>query len=144
MTHNQAVPYRVLINDPVKPGKSFIIRGVVNTNPNRLNIRHKGKYISCYLFFLKIVCLTFLSIAFNLRHRYGIAFHCNPRFAEKVVVFNTWDLGQWGEEERSAGMPFIEGQAFEVRRQCVHLPCCIISCLSARLILCLKPPDLFV
>ncbi|KAI7801040.1 putative galectin-like protein, partial [Triplophysa rosa] len=87
-----AVPYISVINGPLKPGKSFIIRGVVNpTNPYRME--------------------------FNFRHRYGIAFHFNPRFDKNRVVCNTW-YGTWGKEEYPAGMPFKAGQPFEVYIYC--------------------------
>ncbi|XP_065136200.1 galectin-5-like [Paramisgurnus dabryanus] len=81
------VPYRSIINGGLKPGKSFTVRGMVTHNPHR--------------------------IAFNLRHSYGIAFHYNIRFDENKVVCNSWD-GLWGTEEFPAGMPFKEGQAFEI------------------------------
>ncbi|XP_056613708.1 galectin-5-like [Triplophysa dalaica] len=86
-----AVPCITVINGPLKPGKSVIIRGVVNTNPSRIEI--------------------------NFRHKSGIAFHYNPRFDQNKVVCNTWD-GNWGQEEYPAGMPFRAGQPFEVYIYC--------------------------
>ncbi|XP_055052800.2 galectin-5-like [Misgurnus anguillicaudatus] len=87
MTCNQQASYKTIINGGLKPGKSVIVRGVVNPNPYR--------------------------ISFNLCHTYGVAFHYNPRFDENKVVCNTWD-GKWGEEEFPAEMPFKEGQPFEI------------------------------
>lgn len=44
-----------------------------------------------------------------------IAFHLNPRVREGVVVRNSMIGGDWGQEEREAGMnPFMEGQYFDV------------------------------
>ncbi|XP_056613709.1 galectin-5-like [Triplophysa dalaica] len=86
-----AMPYKTIIHGPLKPGKIFIIRGVVNTDPKR--------------------------IEFNFRHRFGIAFHYNPRFDENRIVCNTWD-GNWGQEEYPSCMPFKAGQPFEVKIYC--------------------------
>ncbi|XP_073719451.1 galectin-9 [Misgurnus anguillicaudatus] len=85
------VPYRSIINGGLKPGKSFTVRGEVNSNPHR--------------------------IEFNFRHILGVAFHYNPRFDENKVVCNTWD-GKWGPEEYSPEMPFKAGQPFEIYIYC--------------------------
>ncbi|XP_073719405.1 galectin-5-like [Misgurnus anguillicaudatus] len=85
------VQHRSIIKGGLKPGKSFTVRGVINPNPYR--------------------------IEFNLRHRFGIAFHYNPRFDQNRVVCNTWD-GQWGPEEFPAGMPFKACQPFEISISC--------------------------
>ncbi|KAA0702125.1 Galectin-5 [Triplophysa tibetana] len=86
-----AVPCITVINGPLKPGKIFIIRGVISTYPKR--------------------------IQFNLRHRFGIAFHFNPRFDENRILCSTWD-GNWGKEEFHGSMPFKPGQPFEVKIYC--------------------------
>nr|XP_055052799.1 galectin-5-like [Misgurnus anguillicaudatus] len=90
-SENIKLPYKSIIDGGLQPGKSFLIRGVVNPNPYR--------------------------IKFNLRHRFGIAFHYNPRFDQNKVVCNTWDCG-WGEAEYSASVPFVKGQPFEVTIYC--------------------------
>ncbi|TMS07455.1 Galectin-4 [Larimichthys crocea] len=48
-----------------------------------------------------------------------IAFHLNPRVREGVVVRNSMIGGDWGQEEREAGMnPFMEGQYFDMSIRC--------------------------
>ncbi|RXN34999.1 GTPase IMAP family member 8-like protein [Labeo rohita] len=54
----------------------------------------------------------------NLRHRFGIAFHYNPRFDENVVVRSTFAGGAWGTAERSEPMPFKAGQPMTITIIC--------------------------
>ncbi|XP_016416473.1 galectin-5-like [Sinocyclocheilus rhinocerous] len=82
------VPYKTLINGGLQPGNNILIYGVPNTDSKR--------------------------VEFNLRHRYGIAFHYLSLFDENVVVCNTSENGKWGAEERSGGVPFLKGQLFQV------------------------------
>uniref|UniRef100_A0A673JHR3 Galectin n=1 Tax=Sinocyclocheilus rhinocerous TaxID=307959 RepID=A0A673JHR3_9TELE len=84
----QLVPYKTLINGGLQPGNNILIYGVPNTDSKR--------------------------VEFNLRHRYGIAFHYLSLFDENVVVCNTSENGKWGAEERSGGVPFLKGQLFQV------------------------------
>ncbi|KAK2880897.1 hypothetical protein Q8A67_018165 [Cirrhinus molitorella] len=90
------VPYKTLINGGLQPGNRILIYGVPNTDSKR--------------------------VEFNLRHRYGIAFHYLSLFDENVVVRNTSENGKWGAEERSGGMPFIKGQNL--------LQCRAVRCVS--------------
>uniref|UniRef100_A0A671R1V1 Galectin n=1 Tax=Sinocyclocheilus anshuiensis TaxID=1608454 RepID=A0A671R1V1_9TELE len=54
----------------------------------------------------------------NLRHRYGVAFHYQCRFEENAVVRNTHENGSWGPEEKSEGIPFMQGQFFQAKISC--------------------------
>ncbi|XP_043114917.1 galectin-6-like [Puntigrus tetrazona] len=86
------VPYKTLINGGLQPGKKMVIYGVPNADSKR--------------------------VEFNLRHRYGIAFHYLSLFDENVVVCNTYENGRWGTEKRSAAVPFIKGHLFQVKIIC--------------------------
>ncbi|KAM4701819.1 galectin-9-like [Discoglossus pictus] len=44
-----------------------------------------------------------------------VAFHFNPRFNDRVVVWNTREHNNWGKEENKHEMPFQRGQPFEIR-----------------------------
>jgi len=67
---------------------------------------------------------------FNLRHRYGVAFHYKSLFEENVVVCNTFENGKWGAEERSGALPFKKDQLFQVGRILIlFLFKCFDSCL---------------
>lgn len=44
-----------------------------------------------------------------------IAFHFNPRFdGWDKVVFNSYQGGKWGKEEKKRSMPFHKGTPFEL------------------------------
>ncbi|XP_073778746.1 lectin, galactoside-binding, soluble, 9 (galectin 9)-like 5 isoform X3 [Danio rerio] len=86
------VPYKTLISDGMKSGKDIVIHGVPNADSKR--------------------------IEFNLRHRFGSAFHYQCRFDENAVVRNTHENGSWGPEERDGAVPFIPGQFFQVKISC--------------------------
>ncbi|XP_073409115.1 galectin-8-like [Dendrobates tinctorius] len=46
-----------------------------------------------------------------------IAFHFNPRFNEGLVICNTKEQENWGEEESKSEMPFQRGKLFEIQIQ---------------------------
>lgn len=88
---------------------------------------------------------SFCSFAVNLRcgdaKDSDIALHFKPQFEpSEVVVLNSFQDGQWGEEERPAEMPFQQGESFElvfhvtpedykVRR--IHVFVCVSVCVIA-------------
>ncbi|NP_001034900.1 lectin, galactoside-binding, soluble, 9 (galectin 9)-like 4 [Danio rerio] len=86
------VPYKTLISDGLQSGKDIVIHGVPKADSDRMT--------------------------FNLRHRYGIAFHYQCRFDQNAVVRNTWENGKWGAEEKHGPVPFIRGQFFQVKISC--------------------------
>lgn len=45
----------------------------------------------------------------NTFDTYDVALHFNPRLQENVIVRNTYERGQWGDEERSGGSPLKAG-----------------------------------
>lgn len=49
----------------------------------------------------------------SLPHNYkseNIAFHFSVRFGENTVVRNHKTNEKWAEEEKSGGMPFVQGE----------------------------------
>ncbi|RXN31253.1 galectin-9-like isoform X1 [Labeo rohita] len=86
------VPYKSFIPGGLKVGSVIIIQGFILPQPHRFHI--------------------------NLRHRFGIAFHYNPRFDENVVVRSTYEDGAWGTAERSEPMPFKGGQLMTITIIC--------------------------
>ncbi|XDV32140.1 hypothetical protein PO909_003023 [Leuciscus waleckii] len=86
------VPYKAVLNGGLQPGKDIVIYGRPNPDSKM--------------------------VVFNLRHRYGIAFHYKSLFEENVVVRNTFENGKWGAEERCGAVPFKRDQLFQVTISC--------------------------
>ncbi|XP_060099259.1 galectin-8 isoform X2 [Heteronotia binoei] len=84
------VPYAARLNS-VEPGRTIVIKGEVNENPNSFSINLKPSDTS------------------------DIALHLNPRIKAKVFVRNSYLHDSWGEEERSISrFPFCPGMYFEL------------------------------
>nr|XP_049707947.1 galectin-4 [Helicoverpa armigera] len=47
-----------------------------------------------------------------------VAFHLNPRFDHMAVVRNTLIEEEWGEEERTGGIPLSRGEDFDMLIEC--------------------------
>ncbi|XP_043114203.1 galectin-9-like [Puntigrus tetrazona] len=86
------VPYKTMITGGLQPGKDIFIYGFPTKESK--------------------------SVEFNLRHRYGIAFHYLSLFDENKVVCNTYENGSWGTEEKSGGVPFVKDELFQVKISC--------------------------
>lgn len=56
--------------------------------------------------------------SFNFKGRDCTVFHFNARLDQSQVVRNTFDKGEWGEEERDGVFPFIKGEVYNVLIQC--------------------------
>ncbi|XP_058600950.1 galectin-9-like [Onychostoma macrolepis] len=89
---NSVPPNKKEVINGLKPDKNIVIYGIPNPDCK--------------------------SIAINLRHRYGVAFHYLCRFEENAVIRNTNENGIWGPEEKTEGIPFIQGQFFQVKISC--------------------------
>ncbi|XP_056123854.1 galectin-5-like [Rhinichthys klamathensis goyatoka] len=87
------VPYKSIIRGGLQPGKVVTVQGIIKSQAE--------------------------SFELNLHHKFGIAFHFNPRFDQNVVVRNTFENGKWGDvEERSGSMPFKRGEQILVTIFC--------------------------
>ncbi|XP_035240193.1 uncharacterized protein LOC118209142, partial [Anguilla anguilla] len=72
-----------------------------------------------YLYFRGTVPEEINRFHINLQYGQGKgcdkALHFNPRFTpEEVVVFNSFQNGEWQQEERPSEMPFRKGEEFEL------------------------------
>lgn len=47
-----------------------------------------------------------------------VAFHFNPRLNEGIVVRNTYQNNQWGDEERVGDSPLVSGSKFTLIINC--------------------------
>lgn len=71
-------------------------------------------------------CALFSSFAVNIcQNEQDITMHINPRFNahgdENKIVCNSYQGGNWCEEVREDGFPFLQGEEFKV---------CICMCLQ--------------
>ncbi|XP_063060432.1 galectin-6-like [Engraulis encrasicolus] len=91
--YNPDIPYTGPINGGLRAGMSLYIQGGVPHDINRFEIDLQcGDYEGC-----------------------DIALHFNPRFdGWDKVVFNTFQNGEWEEQEKIHDMPFSKGEAFEM------------------------------
>uniref|UniRef100_A0A8C5PWD0 Galectin n=1 Tax=Leptobrachium leishanense TaxID=445787 RepID=A0A8C5PWD0_9ANUR len=92
--YNPAIPFRNPIYGGLRSGMSVYIQGMIPHHVNRFSVN-----FSCGQF-----------------DGTDIAFHFNPRFdGRDTVVFNTFQSGSWGPEERkNDGIPFRKGGHFEL------------------------------
>ncbi|XP_077201561.1 galectin-8 isoform X2 [Paroedura picta] len=92
------VPYAARLNSAAEPGRTIVIKGEINENPNSFHINLKPSDTS------------------------DIALHLNPRIKAKVFVRNSYLHDSWGEEERSINhFPFCPGMYFELIIFCTAL-----------------------
>lgn len=49
---------------------------------------------------------------------HDVALHFNPRLKENIIVRNTYQNGQWGDEERNGGSPLKPGSDFTLEIVC--------------------------
>lgn len=49
---------------------------------------------------------------------HDVAFHFNPRLKENIIVRNTYQNGQWGDEERNGESPLKTGCDFTLYIVC--------------------------
>ncbi|XP_064157151.1 uncharacterized protein LOC135235529 isoform X2 [Anguilla rostrata] len=81
--------YSQAIEGGLGPGMSLYFEGTVHTDSDRFHI--------------------------NLEGGGDILLHFNPRFKNwNLVVFNSHESGGWQSEERPSGMPFREGEDFQL------------------------------
>lgn len=49
---------------------------------------------------------------------HDVALHFNPRLKENIIVRNTYQSGQWGDEERNGNSPLRAGSDFTLEIVC--------------------------
>ncbi|XP_068934759.1 galectin-7 [Petaurus breviceps papuanus] len=89
---NYTVPHRAELHDGLQPGSVIRIRGTVPANGKRFHVN--------------LLCSEGSGA--------DTALHCNPRMESGEMVFNAFQGGAWGREERSPSLPFQRGQPFDL------------------------------
>lgn len=97
-----------------------------------------------YLFKVNEVCHMSVHCSFAVNIGPGedtIAFHLNPRFNahgdSNIIVCNSFEGGNWCQEQREQSFPFSLGQEFKV---CLHFSLAWVICnLLASSLVCIVP-----
>ncbi|XP_036598862.1 galectin-7 [Trichosurus vulpecula] len=89
---NYTVPHKATLPDGLQPGSVIRVRGTIPANGNR--------------FYVNLLCSESSAA--------DTVLHCNPRLDSGEMVFNTFQDGAWGQEERSPSVPFHRGQSFDL------------------------------
>ncbi|KAM9035868.1 galectin-7 [Sarcophilus harrisii] len=89
---NYTVPHKAQLQEGLRPGSVIRVRGTLPPNANR--------------FHLNLLCSEAAGA--------DAALHCNPRLDSGEMVFNSFQNGTWGREERSPSLPFQKGQPFDL------------------------------
>ncbi|XP_072464411.1 galectin-7 [Notamacropus eugenii] len=89
---NYTVPHRAVLPNGLQPGSVIRVRGTVPANGNRFHVN--------------LLCSEGSGA--------DTALHCNPRLDSGEMVFNAFQEGAWGREERSPSVPFQRGQPFDL------------------------------
>lgn len=85
------IPYIGMLNKPMAPGRTIVIKGEVNKNANRFSIDLKPTGSN------------------------NIALHLNPRVKSRTFVRNSYINDSWGEEENKLeDFPFCSDMYFEI------------------------------
>ncbi|XP_078504730.1 galectin-8 isoform X1 [Lissotriton helveticus] len=91
MTSEFEIPYTGMLNKPMAPGRTIVIKGEVNKNANRFSIDLKPTGSN------------------------NIALHLNPRVKSRMFVRNSYINDSWGEEENKLeDFPFCSDMYFEI------------------------------
>ncbi|XP_043853331.1 galectin-7 [Dromiciops gliroides] len=86
------VPHRAVLKEELQPGSVIRVRGTVPAKASRFHVN--------------LLC--------SEGSEAETALHCNPRLDSREMVFNTFQKGAWGKEERSSIVPFQAGQPFDL------------------------------
>ncbi|XP_076684994.1 tectonin beta-propeller repeat-containing peroxin 23 isoform X3 [Andrena cerasifolii] len=66
-----------------------------------------------------LVCYTTISLKHkSVMESHDVALHFNPRLKDNTIVRNTYQNGQWGDEERNGGSPLKPGSDFTLEILC--------------------------
>lgn len=99
------LPFESILQNGFGPGHSLEISVCVHDDADRLAIN--------------FVC----HMTTTMRHKgaadtHDMALHFNPRLRENIIVRNTYQNGQWGDEERNGGSPLKSGTDVAIKIVC--------------------------
>ncbi|XP_034938051.1 tectonin beta-propeller repeat-containing protein [Chelonus insularis] len=99
------LPFESILHNGFSPGHSLHIFVCVHDDADRLSFN--------------FVCYKATNHKYKVTpDTHDIAFHFNPRLNENLIVRNTYQNGQWGDEERGGGSPLKPGTDFSLKILC--------------------------
>ncbi|KAK1121372.1 hypothetical protein K0M31_010666 [Melipona bicolor] len=99
------LPFECILQNGFGYGSSLKIVACIHDDADRLSIN-----FVCYsTMFLKQK---------SVMESHDVALHFNPRLKESIIVRNTYQNGQWGDEERNGGSPLKPGSNFTLEIVC--------------------------
>ncbi|XP_074075120.1 galectin-7 [Macrotis lagotis] len=89
---NLTVPHKTFLRERLRPGSVIRVRGTVPANGKRFHVN--------------LLCEDGSGV--------DTVLHVNPRLDSGEMVFNSFERGAWGQEERSPSLPFQKDQPFDL------------------------------
>ncbi|KAF7379139.1 tectonin beta-propeller repeat-containing protein isoform X1 [Vespula maculifrons] len=99
------LPFESILQNSFGYGSSLRITVCIHDDADRLSFN--------------LVCYTTTSLKQKgITDCHDVALHFNPRLKENLIIRNTYQSGQWGDEERNGGSPLKPGSDFILNIVC--------------------------
>ncbi|KAJ8680209.1 hypothetical protein QAD02_015996 [Eretmocerus hayati] len=101
----KTLPFESILHNGFGPGSSLIISVCIHDDADRVSFN--------------LVCHTMTTNKFKQTvESNDVAFHFNPRLSENLIVRNTYQNNQWGDEEREGESPIRSGSNLSLTIKC--------------------------
>ncbi|XP_008548798.1 tectonin beta-propeller repeat-containing protein isoform X1 [Microplitis demolitor] len=102
---SKELPFESILHNGFSPGHALHISVCVHDDADRLAFN--------------LVCHMATAMKYKAANdSHDIAFHFNPRLKENLIIRNTYQNGQWDDEERAGGSPLKPGTDFSLKIIC--------------------------
>ncbi|XP_033340443.1 tectonin beta-propeller repeat-containing peroxin 23 isoform X2 [Megalopta genalis] len=99
------LPFECILQNGFGSGSSLKVTVCIHDDADRLSFN--------------LVCYTTTSLKQkNMMDTHDVALHFNPRLKENAIIRNTYQSGQWGDEERNGNSPLKAGSDFMLEIVC--------------------------
>uniref|UniRef100_A0ABD2WY66 Galectin domain-containing protein n=1 Tax=Trichogramma kaykai TaxID=54128 RepID=A0ABD2WY66_9HYME len=104
-TANKALPFESILQNGFSPGCSLHVTVCIHDDADRIS--------------LNLVChSTTVNKYKQIVDTNDVALHFNPRLSENIIVRNTYQNNNWGDEERNGDSPIKAGSNFSLVLNC--------------------------
>ncbi|XP_014203430.1 tectonin beta-propeller repeat-containing protein [Copidosoma floridanum] len=101
----KSLPFESILHNGFGPGSSLHASVCIHNDADRISFN--------------FVCFSWTTNKYNKSiESNDVAFHFNPRLSESVIVRNTYQNNQWGDEERGGESPLRAGSDFSLIINC--------------------------